>query len=107
MAGGVESSPADVVACKFELNPNEIGVEPGADGVTKREPAEYGLVATRHDQEGSVFRVDYRTGAMSIGYFYRRRSVRRIHAAVYVRPHIWRQNHRAAVVDSRRRSPGH
>jgi len=70
----------DVIACKFALNPNKTEVEPGAygvtlcyrggDGATKQEPGEYGLIATRHEQEGGVFRVDYRTGAMSICYLY-------------------------------------
>ena len=70
----------DVIACKFGLNPNKTEVEPGAYGVTlcyrggdgaaKQEPGEYGLVATRHEQEGGVFRVDYRTGALSICYLY-------------------------------------
>ena len=70
----------DVIACKFDLNPNKTEVEPGAygvtrcyrggDGATKQEPGEYGLVATRHEQEGGVFRVDYRTGALSICYLY-------------------------------------
>ena len=70
----------DVIACKFALNPNKTEVEPGAygvtlcyrggDGATKQEPGEYGLVATRHEQEGGVFRVDYLTGSLSICYLY-------------------------------------
>ena len=70
----------DVIACKFALNPNKTEVEPGAygvtlcyrggDGASKQDPGEYGLVATRHEQEGGVFRVDYRTGALSICYLY-------------------------------------
>ncbi len=70
----------DVIACQFAHNPGKTDVEPGAfgitscyrggDGATKQEPGEYGLVATRHEQEGGVFRVDYRTGALSICYLY-------------------------------------
>ena len=70
----------DVIACKFALNPNKSEVEPGAYGVTlcyrggdgaaKQDPGDYGLIATRHEQEGGVFRVDYRTGALSICYLY-------------------------------------
>jgi hypothetical protein len=62
------------------LNPNKTEVEPGAygvtlcyrggDGATKQEPGEYGLIATRHEQEGGVFRVDYRNGSLSICYLY-------------------------------------
>ena len=70
----------DVIACKFDLNPEQDrgrarrlrrdGCYRGGDGATKQEPGEYGLVATRHEQEGGVFRVDYRTGALSICYLY-------------------------------------
>jgi len=70
----------DVIACKFALNPNKTEVEAGAygvtlcyrggEGATKQEPGDYGLIATRHEQEGGVFRVDYRTGALSICYLY-------------------------------------
>jgi hypothetical protein len=70
----------DVVACQFAHNPGRTDVGPGAfgvtscyrggDGATKQEPGNYGLIATRHEQEGGVFRVDYRTGALSICYLY-------------------------------------
>ena len=63
----------DVIACQFAHSPGRTDVGPGAfgvtscyrsgDGATKQEPGDYGLVATRHEQEGGVFRVDYRTGA--------------------------------------------
>ena len=68
----------DVIACQFAHNPGRSDVGPGAfgvtncyrggDGATKQEPSDYGLYATRHEQEGGVFRVDYRTGALSICY---------------------------------------
>ncbi len=70
----------DVIACQYGHNPGKTDIEPGAFGVTvcyrsgegaaKQEPGEYGLIATRHEQEGGVFRVDYRTGALSICYLY-------------------------------------
>ena len=70
----------DVVACQYAHNPGKPDVEPGAYGVTscyrggegasKQEPGEYGLIASRHEQEGGVFRVDYRTGGISICYLY-------------------------------------
>ena len=41
--------------------------KPG-EGATAQPPSEYGLVASRHDREGGVFRVDLRNGAMSICY---------------------------------------
>jgi len=73
----------DVIACQYAHNPSKSDVEPGAYGITscyrggegasKQEPGDYGLVATRHEQEGGVFRVDYRTGALSICYLYLQR----------------------------------
>jgi hypothetical protein len=70
----------DVIACQFAHNPGKADVGPGAYGVTacyrggdgaSGQPAgDYGLLASRHEQEGGVFRVDYRTGAVSICYLY-------------------------------------
>ena len=70
----------DVIACQYARSPGKADIEPGAFGVTqcyrggegasKQEPGEYGLVASRHEQEGGVFRVDYRSGAISICYLY-------------------------------------
>src|SRR6202020_3077464 len=65
---------------QYGHNPGKTDIEPGAFGVTvcyrsgegaaKQEPGEYGLIATRHEQEGGVFRVDYLTGSLSICYLY-------------------------------------
>jgi hypothetical protein len=70
----------DVIACQYAHSPGKTDVEPGAygvtacyrggDGASKQEPGDYGLIATRHEQEGGVFRVDYRSGALSICYLY-------------------------------------
>ena len=70
----------DVIACQYAHNPGKPDVEPGAygvtqcyrggEGATKQEPGDYGLIATRHEQEGGIFRVDYRNGALSICYLF-------------------------------------
>jgi hypothetical protein len=70
----------EIIACQYGHNPGKNDIEPGAFGVTvcyrsgegagKQEPGEYGLIATRHEQEGGVFRVDYRSGSLSICYLY-------------------------------------
>lgn len=70
----------DLIACQYAHNPGKTDIEPGAFGVTvcyrggegasKQEASDYGLVATRHEQEGGVFRVDFRTGALSICYLF-------------------------------------
>lgn len=82
----------DVIACQFAHNPGRSEVGPGAFGVTNcyrggdgasgQPPGEYGLVATRHEQEGGVFRVDYRTGALSICYLYFQREKQGDHEAI-------------------------
>jgi hypothetical protein len=70
----------EIIACQYGHNPGKTDIEPGAFGITvcyrsgegaaKQEPGEYGLIATRHEQEGGVFRVDYLTGSLSICYLY-------------------------------------
>ena len=40
------------------------------EGAGVQTPGEYGLVASRHEREGGVFRVNYRTGDMSICYVF-------------------------------------
>ncbi len=82
----------DVIACQFAHNPGRPDVGPGAfgvtscyrsgDGATKQDPGDYGLIATRHEQEGGVFRVDYRTGALSICYLYFQREKQGDHEAI-------------------------
>src|SRR5579871_1813484 len=82
----------DVVACQFAHSPGRTDVGPGAfgvtscyrggEGATKQDPGDYGLVATRHEQEGGVFRVDYRTGALSICYLYFQREKQGDHEAI-------------------------
>ena len=76
----LDKTTGDVTACQYGHNPGKTDVEPGAygitvcyrsgDGATKQDPGDYGLVASRHEQEGGVFRVDYRTGAVSVCYLY-------------------------------------
>jgi hypothetical protein len=70
----------DVIACQFAHNPGKSDVGPGAYGVTAcyrggdgavaQPPGDYSLVASRHEQEGGVFRVDRRSGAVSVCYLY-------------------------------------
>ena len=50
---------------------NDVGVTlcyPPGDGGGPQSQSEYALVASRHNKEGGVFRVDVRTGTMSICY---------------------------------------
>ena len=76
----LDKATGEVIACQYGHNPGKVDIEPGAFGVTvcyrsgegagKQEPGQYGLIATRHEQEGGVFRVDYRSGSLSICYLY-------------------------------------
>ncbi len=68
-----------------DVGPGAFGVTScyrSGDGATKQEPGDYGLIATRHEQEGGVFRVDYRTGALSICYLYFQREKQGDHEAI-------------------------
>ncbi len=70
----------DVVACQFAHNPGRPDVGPGGFGVTacyrggdgavNQPPGDYDLTASRNEQEGGVFRIDRRSGAISICYLY-------------------------------------
>lgn len=67
----LDRATGEVGACQYGLKENSIGVTlcyaPG-EGAGPQPPSEYALVASRHEREGGVFRVDLRTGAMSICY---------------------------------------
>lgn len=68
----VDKGTGEVGACQFGLKDGEpVGVTlchgPG-EGAGAQPPSDYALVSSRHEKEGGVFRVDQRTGAMSICY---------------------------------------
>jgi hypothetical protein len=67
-----------VSSCQYGLHESSVGVTlcfgPG-EGAAAQPPAEYGLVASRHEREGGVFRVNYRTGEMSICYVFEEKVV--------------------------------
>jgi hypothetical protein len=69
----IERVTGEVSSCQYGLQEGTIGVTlcfgPG-EGAGPQSPGEYGLVASRHEREGGVFRVNYRTGDMSICYVF-------------------------------------
>jgi hypothetical protein len=74
----VDRVTGEVGACQYGQKEGTFGVTlcfPAGEGAGKQEPSEYGLVASRHEREGGVFRVDMRTGAMSICYVFDERVV--------------------------------
>jgi hypothetical protein len=69
----VDRVTGEVGACQYGLQENSIGVTlcfPAGEGAGKQEPSDYALVPSRHEREGGIFRVDQRTGAMSICYVF-------------------------------------
>ncbi|TGD99064.1 hypothetical protein [Methylobacterium nonmethylotrophicum] len=67
----VDKATGEVISCQYGLQENTIGTTlcfgPG-EGAGPQAPSEYSLVASRHVREAGVFRVNQRTGAMSICY---------------------------------------
>lgn len=74
----IDRVTGEVSSCQYGLQEGTIGVtlcfSPG-EGAGAQQPGEYGLVASRHEREGGVFRVNYRTGEMSICYVFDERVV--------------------------------
>nr|WP_244480663.1 hypothetical protein [Methylobacterium sp. Leaf399] len=70
----VDRVTGEVTSCQYGLREGAVGsvgvtVCYGAgEGASAQVASEYGLVATRHSREAGVFRVNYRTGEMSICY---------------------------------------
>ena len=66
----LDRSSGEVGACQYGLKEGTpIGVTlcyPPGDGAKAGSSSEYALVASRHTGEGGVFRVDLRSGMMSI-----------------------------------------
>ena len=74
----VDKVTGEVGACQYGQKEGTFGVTlcfAAGEGAGKQEPSEYGLVASRHDKEGGVFRTDLRTGAMSVCYVFDERVV--------------------------------
>src|SRR4030081_3608772 len=67
----LDRASGEIGACQYGLKENSVGVTlcyPPGEGGRAQQSSEYSLVASRHEREGGVFRVDLRTGTMSICY---------------------------------------
>lgn len=67
----LDKTMGEIGACQYGLKENSIGVTlcyPPGEGAVAQAQSEYALVSSRHEREGGVFRVDLRTGTMSICY---------------------------------------
>lgn len=69
----VNKGTGEVIACQFGLKSQSIGftlcLKPG-EGAGEQTKGDYGLIATRHQKEGGIFRVNYKTGDMSVCYVF-------------------------------------
>src|SRR5215469_4729972 len=67
----LDRASGEIGACQYGLKEASIGVtlcyHPG-EGAGPQVPGEYSLIASRHEREGGVFRIDMRTGNMSVCY---------------------------------------
>lgn len=68
----LDRTTGEIGACQFGLKEGApVGTTlcyPPGQGAGPQGSSDYALVASRHEQEGGVFRVDLRTGMMSICY---------------------------------------
>jgi hypothetical protein len=69
----VDRASGEVVACQYGLQEGTLGVTlcfGAGEGATPQAPSDYHLVASSHQREGGVFRVNQRSGEMSICYVF-------------------------------------
>ena len=67
----LDKATGEMSACQYALAEGAVGTTlcyPPGEGGGPQAQSEYGLVASRHIKESGVFRVDLRTGSMSICY---------------------------------------
>jgi hypothetical protein len=74
----IDRVTGEISSCQYGLQEGTVGVTlcfGAGEGAGPQAPGEYGLVSSRHEREGGVFRVNYRTGEMSICYVFEERVV--------------------------------
>lgn len=74
----VDKYTGEVSSCQYGLQEGSVGVTlcfGAGEGAGPQPPGEYGLVASRHEREGGVFRVNLRTGEMSVCYVFDEKAV--------------------------------
>ena len=69
----IDRASGEVGACQFQLKEGGVGVTicfPSGEGAGPQPAGEYSLMPSRHEREGGIFRVNLRTGEMSICYVF-------------------------------------
>jgi hypothetical protein len=74
----IDRVTGEVGACQYGLKEGSLGVTlcfPAGEGAGRQEPSDFALIASKHEREGGVFRVDQRTGNMSVCYVFEEKVV--------------------------------
>src|SRR5215210_8284460 len=74
----IDRITGEISSCQYGLQEGTVGVTlcfGAGEGAGPQAPGEYGLVSSRHEREGGVFRVNFRTGDMSVCYVYEEKVV--------------------------------
>jgi hypothetical protein len=69
----VDKYSGEVSSCQYGLQEGSVGATlcfGAGEGAGPQPSGEYGIVSSRHEREGGVFRVNYRTGEMSVCYVF-------------------------------------
>lgn len=69
----VDKYSGEVTSCQYGLQEGSVGATlcfGAGEGAGPQAPGEFALVASRHEREGGVFRVNLRTGEMSVCYVF-------------------------------------
>lgn len=67
----IDRITGEVGACQYGLKENSVGVTicyPAGEGAKASTPGDYGLQASNHQSEAGIFKINRRTGEMSICY---------------------------------------
>src|ERR1700732_3607932 len=67
----LDRATGEIGACQYGLKEASVGVTlcySSGGGGGPQAPSEYSLIASRHEREGGIFRIDMRTGLMSVCY---------------------------------------
>ncbi len=73
----IDRATGEVISCQYGLE-GTVGATlcfAAGEGAGPQAAAEYGLLPSRHNREGGVFRVNYRTGGISVCYVFDERVV--------------------------------
>jgi hypothetical protein len=69
----IDKATGEVAACQFQLKEGGVGLTvcfPAGEGAGPQPPSDYSLMPSRHEREGGIFRVNIRTGEMSVCYVF-------------------------------------